>query len=263
MTNLAAQTPVEIDTEINRLNHEIASLHAQAVQQTKLSGAYAKRGEDHAAAVAAATASDLTTKAFVLEQQASTLEGEYWRRGRWTRYYLVTNSNGHVHWTQDCSTCFIDTQFAWLTQFSGTSHEDLVELAGEKACTVCFPDAPVETRNRPSKLTTPEREAREAKKAAAKAAKEAASFQVLVFDGSARKQRNRVFKSERAVTNYIAELLNSLTWYGDTHPSAEQWLSDLQSCRLALEERGVEYNYDKALANARKKAVKDGGVAKY
>jgi hypothetical protein len=82
----------------------------------------------------------------------------------------VTNTGGHVHKSRSCETCFVTTQYAWLTEQSGMSAEALVELAGESACTVCFPWAPVSTLNKPSRLEAPERkaarEAREAEKAA-------------------------------------------------------------------------------------------------
>ena len=89
------------------------------------------------------------------------LPGEQaYKAERWTRYYLVDNTGGHVHSSMRCSTCFPTTRFYWLTKHSGISAEALVELAGEEACTVCFPDAPVSALSRPSLLTTPEREAK-------------------------------------------------------------------------------------------------------
>lgn len=99
-------------------------------------------------------------------------------RGGWTRAWKVVSSNGHVHRSMSCTTCFDTTQFIPLPQVSDLSEEEIVSLAGEAACTVCYPSAPVDTRNKPCMLFTQEEiEARDAKQAekvariAAKAAK--------------------------------------------------------------------------------------------
>lgn len=108
------------------------------------------------------------------EEAMRPLNAEYDRRDGWTRAWLVLNTSGHVHRTMDCRTCFPSTQFAWLTNLSGHDETEIVELAGKAACTECYPSAPVETRNRPSRIKTPEQLAREAEKAErakAKAAK--------------------------------------------------------------------------------------------
>ena len=91
----------------------------------------------------------------------------------WTRAYLVVSSDGHVHSTRDCSTCFPQTRYAWLIQYSNDDEKTIVEDAGEDACTVCYPSAPAEVLNRPSRIVTADKiakakakEEREAKKAA-------------------------------------------------------------------------------------------------
>ena len=98
----------------------------------------------------------------------------------WTRAFLVINSNGHVHKTTDCSTCFDTTRFQWLVQYSNDDENTIVEDAGQDACTVCYPSAPAEVLNRPSRIVTADKIAkaqakaeRDAKKAA-KLAKEKA-----------------------------------------------------------------------------------------
>lgn len=89
----------------------------------------------------------------------------YAERGGWKRYYLVTSSIGHVHRERHCSTCYYSTQYAWLTELSDCDEGEMVEAHGEKACTVCFPDAPVH----PAWLrSVAAREAEEAKKAEVK-----------------------------------------------------------------------------------------------
>jgi hypothetical protein len=113
----------------------------------------------------------------ILQGEIYPREARYHSR-RWTRYYLVDNTNGHVHKDQYCDTCFPTTQYAWLVEQSGMTAEDLVELAGEKACTRCFPWAPTDTLKRKTLLESVdkkaarlEREAKKAEREAKKAAK--------------------------------------------------------------------------------------------
>jgi hypothetical protein len=65
----------------------------------------------------------------------------------WSRFFLVTNTNGHIHRSMSCSTCFYSTQFSWLTELSGLTEAEAVAEYGEILCTVCFPSAPVEWTN--------------------------------------------------------------------------------------------------------------------
>jgi hypothetical protein len=198
------------------------------------------------------------------------LEAEYLRRGRWTRAYLVDNADGHVHNTTTCATWnkgWSATRYHWLTELSGNAESEIVELAGERACTVCYPSAPVDVLKRPSKLEGPvQQAAREAKQAKA-AKKAAADAEAIVVEGIAEigdRETTKTFKTVRAATNFIAGELSSLTWYGMTHPSAQRWETNVKRIRAALEAKGVDYDYDKALANARKKTNRDNsGGAKY
>jgi hypothetical protein len=64
--------------------------------------------------------------------------------GGWTRFFLVKNNNGHIHRTMNCQTCFVTTQFGWLTDLSGLTEKEAVDAYGPLLCTVCFPSAPVE-----------------------------------------------------------------------------------------------------------------------
>lgn len=103
----------------------------------------------------------------------------------WNRAFLaVTNSGGHVHNSTSCSTLhkgeFL-TRLSWMTNYSDLSEAEIVEAAGERACTICYPTAPVESLNRPTQMFSEDeitakaaREAREQAKRerdAAKAAK--------------------------------------------------------------------------------------------
>lgn len=90
---------------------------------------------------------------------------------KWNRAFLVKNANGHVHKSRSCSTCFESTEFAWLTDFSGADETEIVEAAGEMACTVCYPSAPAEVLNRPSTIVNEEKVAKEAARAEREAKK--------------------------------------------------------------------------------------------
>lgn len=117
--------------------------------------------------------------------EAKPLEKEFDRRGGWTRAFLVDNTNGHVHKNRHCSTTYPTTRFTWLPDYSGKPEKKIVEDAGEKACTVCYPSAPVDVLNRPSKMEAPEKKALRIEREKAKAIKEAKN--IYNPDGSALK----------------------------------------------------------------------------
>jgi hypothetical protein len=67
----------------------------------------------------------------------------------WSRYWLVTSSDGHVHRSCHCHTCNKGkqaTQFALVPSLSGRDSADAVADLGPALCTACFPEAPVESR---------------------------------------------------------------------------------------------------------------------
>lgn len=134
-------------------------------------------------------------------------------RGGWSRIFLVTNGNGHAHSSMDCHTCFPTTQFHWVTELSGHSEAEIVNAAADRACTVCFPTAPV---NKPSTLRTPdeiEKAEAKAKREADKAAREAIRIakaptkngEPLVIDDGSR--FGETFKTERAATIWATDAI--------------------------------------------------------
>lgn len=185
--DITAATPAEIDTAISALYGKVAerqdarqraALNIERIDSAK-PGSYESMlpgySPEHRAELLATVKRLDAEITGILERDIAPLDDEFDRRGGWTRYYLVTNTGGHVHSSEDCKTCYSTTRYAWLTEQSGMSAEDLVELAGEKACTECFDWAPVNTLKRKTRLEAPEakaaREEREAKAAAkAKAA---------------------------------------------------------------------------------------------
>lgn len=82
----------------------------------------------------------------VLAQQTAPLNDEFERRGGWTRAFLVCGSDGHVHSSMHCSTCNRGdsrTKFQWMTEYSGADETRIVADAGWRACTICYPSAPL------------------------------------------------------------------------------------------------------------------------
>lgn len=105
-----------------------------------------------------------------IQAEQMPLHAEFTRRGGWTRAWLVQNHGGHVHNSMACSTCYPTTRFGWLPQVSGKDEAEIVSLAGEGACTVCYPSAPAVG---PLQLATPKQQADKAERDAAKAARDA------------------------------------------------------------------------------------------
>ena len=130
----------------------------------------------------------------------------------WTRAFLVINSNGHVHSSMDCSTCFPTTRYQWLIQYSNDDEATIVEDAGKDACTICYPSAPAEVLNRASRIVTADKVAKAAAKAerdakkAARIAKEKANAPTASGEFLTYKEGKwtRVIKTERsAVTEWF------------------------------------------------------------
>lgn len=100
--------------------------------------------------------------------------GRIYNEHRWNRYFLVTNSNGHVHRNMGCSTCFPTTEYRWLVELADCDEDAMITEFGEKACTVCFPDAPANPHfNGPGRRDREALAARQAEKDARQAVKNA------------------------------------------------------------------------------------------
>lgn len=150
-----------------------------------------------------------------LRSEARPYEAEYAAR-RWNRYFLVTNGNGHVHRGMDCSTCYPTTQYAWLPELSGCDEAAMVDEFGEKACTICFPDAPaLPAFHRPGRRDAAAKAARDAEKAARDAAKAAKA--ITDIDGSPlRDSMGSIVRTKVAARNALAWAVESATGYGRT-----------------------------------------------
>jgi hypothetical protein len=181
-------------------------------------------------------------------------QDEFFRRGGWTRAFLVvTSGEGHVHRSQVCHTCFVTTQFHWVTDFSGHDEAEIVEAAGERACTICYPTAPVEVLGRPTTIFSKDEEAKRAAREE-REAKRAAKTALEVIDPVTGKT---LFKTERGATNQVSwELDCHLRYEGDG-----KHLEDAKKIVVAVAaKRGVDPAdlLEELLAKATKKFRREG-----
>lgn len=241
--DLATATPVEIDTELYKHYSRISRLElVQAEAQRTIDfidaiepGSYNSMVSSYSPARRAKLAEQVdkigAEVLVILTDDVSPLEQEFHRRGGWTRYYLVDNSNGHVHKDTRCSTCFPSTVYSWLIEQSGMTAEDLVELAGVQACTVCFPWAPVDVLKRKSQLESPERKAarleREAKKAEREAKKAAKA--ITTPEGNPLRVYTQHYPERQVVRNgVVVKVHPAHDGYDtlETLAAAKSWLAD-------------------------------------
>jgi hypothetical protein len=180
----------------------------------------------------------------------------------WTRAFLVINSNGHVHSSMDCNTCFPTTRYNWLVQYSNDDENTIVEDAGQDACTICYPSAPAEVLNRPSRIVTADKVAkakakaeRDAKKVARIAKEKAnaptASGEFLTYKEG---KYTRVIKTERSA---VSEWLNNQYWIlNSSNPESQESKKQVNEiiCRNLAEKYGVSFDQQlKILENKYKK----------
>ena len=161
---------VKIDTELSELHFKRFNLLFDLESAIDTKEFYEKHYPTRLEEIAKQEGKIESARKKIFEVGCQILErNEIYDRDPWTRAFLVINSNGHVHKSQDCSTCFDTTRFQWLVQYSNDDENIIVEDAGQDACTICYPSAPAETLNRPSRIVTADKIA----KAQAKAEREA------------------------------------------------------------------------------------------
>jgi hypothetical protein len=208
--------PQTHDTKLAALYFDLARMQQQAkVLQnrivhsagvvTRLWGAETKRGwgsedqyhsfdeavvilsqrEDRDSSIELAEYEQTTAIIEATEEAIEIAESEY---TGWSRFFLVTSSQGHIHSSLRCSSCRQSTTYGWLPELSGKTEAETVKIHGPALCTVCFPSAPVEdtgykiTASRAQELAwSPDREekiadrARREEEKTAKKAKKAAN----------------------------------------------------------------------------------------
>ena len=254
--NLTTTSPAEIDAKLSKLGYDRAVNEMRAEQMaaaaTRQAGMYNEatyiaRSQEHAA------------KAAALAEEMAPLEAEFIRRGGWTRAFLVSNTGGHVHKNMHCGTCFPTTQYAWMTEFSGMDEAEIVDAAGERACTVCYPTAPAAVLSQPTRMFTPDEKERQAAKAEREAKAAAARSATVVTTGGV------VYKTERAASNAAASAIKDIAWYDwnesgeGIHPSNVKWVTTAKEALEAIEAKTgepQEERKEKMIATAAAAVVK-------
>jgi hypothetical protein len=273
--NFKTATPVEIDTELAALYNSNARKNAaasravnEAVTDADPKGRYnfqrsagkrynetprerrarvietAQGGTPHYTALHAAIAAEAKVFAECRATEAP-YEAAYTAR-RWSRFYHVTNTNGHVHSSRGCSTCFPTTQYGWLTQLSGSTEAELIAVMGDTACTVCYPTAPTfrgfgDGTSYVAKASAAEKAAKADAKAAKVAAKVAKG--ITFADGSPVFEMSysgglstRSYKTERAARIDLVTALVSTAfpWPGGSHDNHKRYLATAEYIAPAL-----------------------------
>ena len=62
----------------------------------------------------------------------------------WSRFFLVTSSQGHIHRSMNCRTCYPSTTYGFLPHLSGKTEAEAVAQCGPNLCSDCFKSAPIE-----------------------------------------------------------------------------------------------------------------------
>lgn len=180
---LEKQTPVNIDTSLSQIYESFYKIEDEILQKEYSIKKYEKLVNPAYSSFRQNTAvqykeiikrnqiekDKLESEAKDILAEMEPFEKEFTRRGGWTRAFIVTNANGHVHKTMSCITCYPTTRFAWLPSYSGADEKKIVADAGKSACTECYPSAPVDILQRVSLIEVPDKKIARLKKEAAKA----------------------------------------------------------------------------------------------
>lgn len=192
MDTMTTNSPQEIDTKLAAIYEPAAEIigkleHARANLKTMW-----VRNSPANVAMFNARINELTEALDALDAAAAPFEAIY-AETRWTRFFLVPG--GHLHRSRRCSSFRWNTVTAWFPEYSGKSEKEIVDLAGEAACTICYPSAPV---HRLSMLPVhvAAREAAAIEKAEKDAKKAKAKGQAITVGGT-------TYKTQRAAENAI------------------------------------------------------------
>jgi len=204
---------VKIDTELSELHNKRFNLLFDLESAIDTKEYYEKHYPTYVAEIAKQEGKIESARKKIFEVGCQILDlNEIYDQDPWTRAFLVIASNGHVHSSMDCNTCFPTTRYNWLVQYSNDEESTIVEDAGQDACTICYPSAPADVLNRPSRIVTADKIAKaEAKaerdsKKAARIAKEKANAPTASGEFLTYKEGKwtRVIKTERsAVTEWF------------------------------------------------------------
>ncbi len=173
--------------------------------------------EDRDSSIALAEYEQTTSLIEATEEAIEVAESEY---TGWSRFFLVTSSQGHIHRDMRCTSCYQTTTYGWLPELSGKSESEAVAVHGPALCTVCFPSAPVEdtgfkiTQTRAQELAwSPDRE----EKIAQREAREIAKADAKV------KKTARALKTAESLAHKMNSLVDQ---FGENTSAAYHWTWD-------------------------------------
>jgi hypothetical protein len=233
--------PVIIDTAIAEAQRERESLMFELGRNQRAIESYAERSY-YADRKQEAERKVVELVGKLSENSIKIMELESLYTG-WSRAFLVVNSNGHIHKSTSCSTCFDTTRFVWLTDISGKDELEIAELAGEKACTICYAHAPSTYFLRECQLEDPAVVKAREEREAAKAVREAKRLATGIWnaDGSPLRIRNYIdsryaseVKTERtAQTMVVDEMVSLAGWVkkisDERYPNAQAQVDFIES----------------------------------
>ena len=244
MNTVTKEFAVKVDSELAELESKLYFIDDSIrMQRDHINYTRASRYSSEESKVRTIAECNTKIDAFIekskplLTRQAE-LNAEFKSAGGWNRAFLVINSNGHAHKNTWCSTCFDSTTFQWMTDYSNDDEMTIVEAAGEIACTVCYPTAPSEFLNKPTKMISREQEAKNAarivaaEKKAAKDAKAAAAAptaegkSLIVSEASKRRDgsieiRKEEIKTERTAVSYWMDYSGDDASYTDRRDACD------------------------------------------
>lgn len=222
-----------VDNEILELNLRLAQKEARREQLAKCVG---KVTQEVLIGVAAEI-SKVVDSINELGRNVDTLEGVY-EMYRWNRAFIV--SGGHVHRVQEGCPGFKYGTVAYLVpQCSALTEDEIVELAGERACTHCYPSAPLSVLQQASKLFAHDEQAkaeRRAERETKRSAKEAAKLTVTLPRGEwgDGKPKEKTFGTVRGARNEAAHVYGTALYYPTT---SEGYIQNFAAIVAAIAER--------------------------
>jgi hypothetical protein len=210
-------------------------------------------------------------KADAAARAAEPYNAEFEARGGWTRAFLVIGSNGHVHKHMDCSSCFKTgydgagnwregTKYHWVTDLSGHDESEVVEAAGERACTVCYPSAPVDVLKQPTRLFTPDeveqQKARVERQAAAEKRRADKIAKALTPDGT----EFKIEWTEDAGGHDRDPVTGASTYSVRPRPRSERFKTEAAASQWLVQQMIYQRFYDNHTPNESQRAAWDSIV---
>lgn len=227
---LASLTPCEIDTRLAEISGRAYMAEMRLASLTSRDYRGRVRGTEQEQETAREALR-------VIWEEARPFNDEFARRP-WSRVFVV--GGGHAHSTMACHTCYPTTRFSWLPEWSGKDETEIVDAAGDRACTVCYPSAPVD---RPTRLYTAQERAdneraQEERAARAQRARDREAKGITYRGGPLRcPSYYGVIKTERAADMHAVSCLVDLAYYSADHPSAPEWRADFARIVEALSDK--------------------------